>query len=271
MAIIFGVLGYMIYGIIGALIGVYIGVLLHKYLFGRLSPNNFSSLFTDKQKLKDNFFKATFLVMGKLAKIDGLINKREIKAAQDWMSKLQMNKTEKISSRKYFNQGKQPESESEIITALHFLARQGSNSLRKNFIEIQLSVAYADTNEEISISELLFLKWVCKHLNVSLRYFNWIHSYFRFQRDINHRYKRYQSFQHAQISSIDNSYKILGVSKKATDAEIKKAYRKLMSQHHPDKLIARGMPESMSGVAKEKSQEIQSAYDNIKKHRKTNN
>jgi DnaJ like chaperone protein len=268
VAIIVGVIGYMIYGFIGAFIGIYIGVLLHKYFFKRLSPSNFSRLFENKKKLKEYFFKATFLVMGKLAKIDGVVNKREIKAAQDWMSKLKMNEAEKLNSRKYFNQGKQPDSEAEIISALTFLGKNGSKSLCKIFIEIQLSVAYADTHTEISETEELFLKWVCENLSLNLRYFNWIHNYFRIQRDIHHRYKKYQAYQHKLISSIDNSYKILGVSKKASDAEVKRAYRKLMSQHHPDKLVARGMPESMSSVAKQKSQEIQAAYDEVKKHRK---
>jgi DnaJ like chaperone protein len=268
VAIIVGVIGYMIYGLIGAFIGIYIGVLLHKYFFKRLSPSNFSGLFKNKKKVEEYFFKATFLVMGKLAKIDSVVNKREIKAAQDWMSKLKMNEAEKLNARKYFNQGKQPDSEAEIISALTFLGKKGGKLLCRFFIEIQLSVAYADTHTEISAKEVLFLRWVSKNLSLSLRYFNWIYNYFRIQRDIYHRYKKYQAYHHTRISSIDNSYKILGVSKKASDAEVKKSYRKLMSQHHPDKLVARGLPESMSSMAKQKSQEIQAAYDEVKKHRK---
>ena len=52
-----------------------------------------------------------------------------------------------------------------------------------------------------------------------------------------------------------------------TDQEIKRAYRKLMSQHHPDKLIGQGLPEDMIAVATEKAKEIQIAYDLIKGRR----
>ena len=57
---------------------------------------------------------------------------------------------------------------------------------------------------------------------------------------------------------------VLGVSPDASDAEVKKAYRRLMSQHHPDKLASKGLPEEMMQLAKEKTQEIKSAYEQIK-------
>ena len=68
-------------------------------------------------------------------------------------------------------------------------------------------------------------------------------------------------------SSISDAYKALGLTSESTDQEIKKTYRKLMSQNHPDKLMGQGLPEDMIKVATERSQEIQAAYDYLKKHR----
>ena len=68
-------------------------------------------------------------------------------------------------------------------------------------------------------------------------------------------------------SSIQDAYKALGVTENNTDQEIKRAYRKLMSQYHPDKLIGQGVPEDMVAVATEQAKEIQVAYDLIKKRR----
>ncbi len=65
--------------------------------------------------------------------------------------------------------------------------------------------------------------------------------------------------------TLTQAYKILGVSKGSSEAEIKKAYRRLMSQHHPDKLVAKGLPDEMIALATEKTQEIHKAYDLIKK------
>ena len=61
--------------------------------------------------------------------------------------------------------------------------------------------------------------------------------------------------------------KALGVNKDMTDQEIKRAYRKLMSQYHPDKLMGQGLPEDMIAVATEQAKEVQVAYDLITKRR----
>ena len=79
----------------------------------------------------------------------------------------------------------------------------------------------------------------------------------------------FQRNQHNGINELQNAYGVLGVSSSATDAEVKKAYRKLMSEHHPDKLVSKGLPEEMMQIAKEKAQEIQTAYDVVRKARKT--
>ena len=68
-------------------------------------------------------------------------------------------------------------------------------------------------------------------------------------------------------AALDDAYKALGVTKDSTDAEIKRAYRKLMSQYHPDKLIGQGVPEDMIAMATEQAKEIQIAYDLVKKSR----
>jgi DnaJ like chaperone protein len=57
------------------------------------------------------------------------------------------------------------------------------------------------------------------------------------------------------------------VATDASDAEIKRAYRRLVSENHPDKLAAKGLPESMRQVAEERTREINVAYELIKESR----
>jgi DnaJ like chaperone protein len=72
---------------------------------------------------------------------------------------------------------------------------------------------------------------------------------------------------HANKLTVDDAYVILGADKSLTDKELKRTYRRLLAQHHPDKLVAKGLPEEMMTIAKEKTQEIISAYELIKKQR----
>ena len=65
-------------------------------------------------------------------------------------------------------------------------------------------------------------------------------------------------------AALNEAYEILGISKNASDVEIKKAYRRLMSQHHPDKLVSKGLPEEMIKLATEKTQQIKDAYERVK-------
>jgi DnaJ like chaperone protein len=63
------------------------------------------------------------------------------------------------------------------------------------------------------------------------------------------------------------AYAVLGLSKDATESEIKKAYRKLSIEYHPDTIASKGLPEEFSKMATQKFREIQTAYEKIKKER----
>jgi DnaJ like chaperone protein len=68
-------------------------------------------------------------------------------------------------------------------------------------------------------------------------------------------------------NTLADAYEVLGVSKDASDAEVTKAYRRLMNQHHPDKLTAKGLPKEMMKMAEEKTVRIRAAYDTIRQAR----
>ena len=67
---------------------------------------------------------------------------------------------------------------------------------------------------------------------------------------------------------LKDAYAILNISPSANDSEVKRAYRKLISQHHPDKLISKGLPEEMMKIATQKTQEIRAAYECVMDERK---
>jgi DnaJ like chaperone protein len=129
------------------------------------------------------------------------------------------------------------------------------------FVEILMHAAYADG--ELHAGERRVLEQVRVSLGFSPQVFQHIEAMVR----------NAQHFAGGGVSGVSprdalrEAYEILGVDETASDAEVKKAYRRLMNQHHPDKLVSKGLPEEMITLATEKSQEIRRAYDRIKKAR----
>ncbi|PIE24877.1 MAG: co-chaperone DjlA [Neptuniibacter caesariensis] len=211
---------------------------------------------------QEAFFKATFTVMGKLAKADGRVTEDEIQFARDVMAQMRLDDGRRKQAIEYFTAGKAPDFELEkVLKPLAIMLRHRTN-VKLMFIEILLQAAMADG--EVSDEELLIIDKVCRVLDFGDVRVEDVIARVKAQRDF---------YQHGQAGVdsgvlLKDAYAVLGVKETASDAEIKKAYRRQMSQHHPDKLVSKGLPEEMIELAKEKSQEIQAAYERIKNARK---
>ena len=192
-------------------------------------------------------------VMGHVAKADGHVSAQEIAAAKNIMAQMQLSAEQRKAAIKFFEQGKVDDFPLEEI--LHQFKKEchGRRNLIQMFVEIQIATALADGKVDESEKHVLYT--IDKILGFS-------------RSQIDHLF----NMANAQNASTNDSltlaqaYKILGISKDSSEAEVKKAYRRLMSQHHPDKLVAKGLPDEMIQLATEKTQEIRKAYDLIKKH-----
>lgn len=256
--------GKLIGGIIGALIGknvvaLLVGIVVG-HIFDRMAANKRAPLQMDSQNI---FFRVTFLIMGQLAKADGRVSEQEIEAARFIMDQMGLNDAQRKAAIQYFTEGKSPHFD--CVPELEKLARVIKNrgALVQMFLEVQLSVAYADG--ELSFAEKSLLDKVCRILGITQMQFEYIHARIRAANE-QYRYQTNNRFQ-TEAQEIATAYAVLGVGADVSDDELKRAYRRLMSQHHPDKLVAKGLPEEMMQIAKEKTQEIQTAYDKIRKHR----
>jgi len=243
----------------GLLLGLLVGNAFDQMQAKRLGPKT-----TGGSGNPNVFFRVTFLVMGQLAKSDGRVSEEEISQARFIMEQMQLNDRQKQDAIKFFNEGKSPHLDlnHELEQLTRAVGHRGS--LIQMFLEIQLSVAYADG--QLSLQEKHILDKVCRILGISALQFKFIHDRMRASNE-QFRGQFNQQFS-SSGSELKTAYRVLGVTESATDTEIKKAYRKLMSEHHPDKLVAKGLPEEMMQLAKEKTQEIQTAYDKVKKARK---
>jgi DnaJ like chaperone protein len=247
-----GALGYMIGGPLGAMLGVAFAGNLSK---GKSNFRGSASDYRpgDQQRVQAAFFSSVFSVMGYIAKVDGKVSKSEILLAQQVMQHMQLSEDMQKAAKELFNQGKQNDFNlDEVLEQFRTECHRRTHIIRM-FLEIQIQATYADG--VFDDKEYDALKYIAQKLRFPI-----------------HELERLiQQFSVASGKSskltIDDAYVILGADKSLTDKELKRAYRRLLAQHHPDKLVAKGLPDEMIKLANDKTQEIISAYELIKKHR----
>ena len=250
-----GTFGFMLGGPLGAVFGAALG-----HNFDKGVAQNYSAMAggsSSQERIQATFFTATFSVMGHIAKADGRVSKDEIALAGRIMQQMALNPEQTCVARELFNQGTQAAFDLDGVITQFRQACHRRQTLMRVFIEIQLQAAYADGS--VHPGEASILHDIARQLGFSRRQLDQLETLIRAQReDVG-----YGQRDSAALNS-GEAHAILGVSENATDAEVKKAYRRLMSQHHPDKLVAKGLPEEMMQVATAKTQEIRAAYDAVK-------
>ena len=249
--VIGGAVGFMIGGPLGAMLGVAFAGNFSK----RRANSGFNSNFGpgNQQRVQAAFFSGVFSVMGYISKADGKVSKSEIVLAQQVMDHMQLSEEMIQVAKDLFNQGKQADFKLDEVLEQFRVETHRRTHLIRMFLEIQIQAAYADGI--FDKSEHNALKDIAQKLHFPLH-------------ELENLIQQFAASKNgSKQTSVEDAYKILGAEESLDDKEIKRAYRRLLAQHHPDKLVAKGLPEEMQKLANEKTQEIISAYETIKKHR----
>ncbi len=248
-----GTLGFLAGGPIGALLGASFG---HSFDDSTPKSDSWRALPGNQERVQAAFFTATFSVMGYVAKADGKVTQDEINLANALMGEMQLSSEQRELARSLFNQGKEPGFEFDAIIEQFRVECHRRTNLLRMFLEIQVQAALADSRLDPKENEIL--QYLADHLGFSHEILQQI---IQMVQGSSHHHEQPGKF------GIDESYDILGVKPDTPMAEVKRAYRRLMSQHHPDKLVSKGLPEEMIQLANDKTHQIQTAWKTIRESR----
>jgi len=253
-----GAFGFMLGGPLGAILGAALGHNFDKGLTGLHDDASMNP--GDRERVQMAFFTATFSVMGAVAKADGHVTSDEIRLAEAVMREMSLDEAMKKTAIRLFNEGKSADFPLDDVLEQFRFECHRRQTLMQMFIEIQLQAAYADG--KLDKAESTLLKHICSKLGFSEFVFKQLEQRIKAE----HHHGSAAGGKSSEIA-VKDAYAILNVNKETSDRDVKKAYRRLMSQHHPDKLVAKGLPEEMMKMASQKTHEIKQAYDKVKEHR----
>ncbi len=242
-----GSFGFALGGPLGALVGAALGHTVDARRRG--SPSA-------RERTQTAFFTATFSVLGHLAKADGRVTRDEIRLAETVMAQMQLGDELRALAKNLFRQGKAPGFALDEVLDQFKRECHRSRLLLRMFIEVLLQAAYVDG--VLHPAERAVLLHICSRLGITPTQFDHLDAMVR---DAHGRRPRTGA---ARGDDLAGAYAVLDVSPQAGDDEIKRAYRRLLNQHHPDKLVAKGLPEEMMRLASQKTHEIRKAYERIR-------
>ena len=287
-----GAFGFLMGGPVGAALGAALG---HHFDQAAQEAQAFQAGFEpgEGEHAQHLFFLALFQVMGAIAKSDGRVSEAEIASARAIMDRMQLPDALCRSAMHLFNQGKRQGIRlTEVVSPLIGICERHPH-LARLFITLQTEAALADG--PLHPAKENHLLELCQDFGFSRYEFFGIRTRleteqrfgdFREQRRPRARahyagggHDPYEERRNRQSSGDEDlglgyrpsglreAYALLGLSARANEKEIKQAYRRAISQHHPDKLAASGATPERLQRATQKSQEIQKAYDAILKAR----
>ena len=234
--------------------------------WGKLTDGIIGLLHGDKRK-SDAFFRALFSTIAQICKVDGRVTKKEIAATKALMQRLQLTESERRQAILFFQKGREPDFDLHG-TLKEFAAHSKIGyELQIMFMELLLETTVSD--DKLSVGEDAILERVRTVLKIPINVFIAMLRAREAERQPQPDSRNHRLAVN-ELPALSQSYAALGLKSEASTQEVKRAYRKLVSQYHPDKLSSQGLPDEITDMAKRRVYEINTAYNRIKSSRKKN-
>lgn len=248
LIIVFALIGLAVGGPLGLLIGGGLGWWLGRRIKRRLN--------VARMRIQEGFLDSIFSVMGCLCQADGKVTDGELGVAEKLFDQMRLQGEQRARARAAFERGRADDFDLNAeLASVNRLTRH-QPVMRQVFLQVQLSAIAADGVLHDAEHEMILR--VARGVGCSDAEVQQIEAML---------HGAAANSQGASEEALKDAYQVLGVSEDASDAEVKKAYRRLMSQNHPDKLAGKGLPESMREVAQARTSEISNAYERIREAR----
>jgi len=262
--------GYLVGGALGALLGLVIGHVFDKGLQGK-QHLKFTQLTPDViAQIRGEFFTGAFAVMGYISTIEQRPAEDDLKVAKHIMDRIGIKEERRGEALRLFQEGQKPDFPLQTIIGQFYVACKTEPSLLDMFMEIQIYAAYYFGKINPLVKQTLLT--ICYQLDLGNGDYN------RIERMVKAEYQsptpspKARSTKKPRIfrgksAGLEDAYAILNTTPDASDEEVKAAYRRLTSKHHPDKMVAQGMSDEVLKSAEEKTRLIRAAYERIREVR----
>ncbi len=260
-----GAIGFLAFGPVGLLFGLVLGHAFDRGLWRALQLSGPDAV----HLMRAQFFETTFTLLGYVAKSDGRVSEAEIAQTETLFSQLRLNAEQRRTAISHFKAGSVSGFDPSLTVSRFKECLGGRRQAQHTLLVFLAGIALADGT--LSSAERTALNQIAALLSVPQREIDQLLSMINAQAQFQQRaYQQQGGRQRAttnEPSGLDTAYAALGVTPDASNSELKRRYRKLMSENHPDKLIAEGVPDELLRVATARAQEITAAYEVIQQSR----
>jgi DnaJ like chaperone protein len=222
------------------------------------TKNQFSGFKLTKDALAHSELGLFVALAAKVAKADGRVDELEAELVSNMFADISALFPDPEATKKMlkeiFDEEKNAPHNLDLVAQALYRALEKDLHKRQKMVEFLVNLTYVDGT--LSQSEEEMLHRVAYHLGFS-------------EQELKMMMERFGSYHRNSVkeSSIDQAYTLLGITAEATNDEVKKAYRALVREYHPDIIKSQGASDEYLKEATEKVQEINAAYEMIKKSR----
>lgn len=243
-----GTIGFALGGPIGAVAGAAFGHTFDKredqYLTGDTLTGQ--GRLSSGEQAQMTFFVAAFSMLAKLTKADGRVTDQEIESIETFMSRdLNLDAASRKSAVDIFRQALHSPEPFDAFALQFYRVFHQQPRIIELMMDVLFRVSVADG--DITANEEALIKSAAGIFRMS---------------DV-----AYERMRSKYVKTVNRAYAVLQCDPGDSNETVKKQYRRLVSEYHPDKIASKGLPEEFITLAGDKFKEIQEAWESIKKER----